>query len=187
VLLPLSVLVSWQRLSGPEALPASARELLRAVAPFEAVNAYGLFAQMTKERPEILVEGSQDGKEWRAYELRYKPDRLEEAPGLVGLHMPRVDWQLWFAALSSCRRSPWFLRFSQRLLEGRPEVLRLLGENPFPDGPPKYVRSTLFRYRFTTSEEKAASGAYWAREVLGPYCPALMLRDGELTAAGRGM
>ncbi len=157
------------------------------VAPFRTVNQYGLFAIMTKERPEILIQGSRDGVEWRTYEFRYKPGDPERAPGFVAPHQPRLDWQMWFAALSDYRGEVWLLRFCERLLQGSPPVLRLLRVNPFPDGPPRYVRAVLFRYHFTDSGTRRATGAWWRREELGLYAPVLALEDGGLTVAPAGL
>ena len=141
----------------------------RALAPLRSVNRYGLFAVMTTERPEIVVEGSRDGVEWRAYPFRWKPGDLRQRPPLVAPHMPRLDWQMWFAALSSPPR--WFASFLGRLLEGSPDVLALLGGNPFPGAPPRYVRALLYRYRMTDRRERRSTGNCWRRELVGVYFP----------------
>ena len=101
--------------------------------PFRIVNGYGLFRVMTKERPEIILEGSDDAIEWKAYEFKWKPGALDRMPGFVEPHQPRLDWQMWFAALSDVRQNPWFFALAFRLLENSPEVVHLLGKNPFPD------------------------------------------------------
>jgi len=146
------------------------------VEPFRIVSSYGLFAVMTTTRLEIIVEGSDDGVAWRAYEFRYKPGDLHRRPPFVAPHMPRLDWQMWFAALGSYRDNPWFLSFCERLLHGSPDVLRLLAANPFPDHPPRYVRGVVYEYAFTDAAAKRADGAWWRRELKGLYCPALTLR-----------
>ncbi len=151
----------------------------RAIAPLEIVNSYGLFAVMTTTRPEIVIEGSNDGNTWLAYEFRYKPGELGRRPAWVEPHQPRLDWQMWFAALGDYRSDPWIVRFLGRLLEGSPEVSRLLAGNPFPVAPPRYVRAMLYEYRFTTPEEKKATGDWWSRELKGVYVPAVGLRDAQ--------
>jgi lipase maturation factor 1 len=156
--------------------PASLLAPLRWVSPLRGVNGYGLFAVMTTTRDEIVVEGSRDGETWRPYEFRYKPGDLARRPSFVAPHQPRLDWQMWFAALGSCRSNPWFVAFLGRLLEGSPEVLDLLADNPFPDGPPRYVRSTLYDYRFTDLRTLRREGRWWQREELGPYCPTFTRR-----------
>jgi hypothetical protein len=143
--------------------------------PFRISNSYGVFAVMTAERPEIIIEGSNDGKDWQAYEFRFKPGDLKRRPEFVEPHQPRLDWQMWFAALSTWQRNRWFIYLCRRILEGSPEVLRLLKTNPFPGAPPKYLRATVYNYTFTTPEERKAHGAWWNRELRRPYCPAMSL------------
>jgi hypothetical protein len=151
--------------------PGPVRALQRALRPFESVNFYGLFAVMTVSRPEILIEGSRDGSLWLPYEFRWKPGDLTRRPGFVAPHQPRLDWQMWFAALETCDENPWLVRFLRRLKEGEPSVRSLLARDPFADGaPPAYLRTTLFDYAFTSFGERAASGAWWRRAPLGPYC-----------------
>jgi lipase maturation factor 1 len=141
--------------------------------PFVLVNSYGLFANMTTRRPEIIVEGSHDGLEWIAYEFRWKPGNLRTPPPQVAPHQPRLDWQMWFAALGHYRANPWFIAFLNRLLEGSPDVLRLLKTNPFADRPPRYVRALLYDYHFTDRQERSKTGHWWRRNYLGLYCPPL--------------
>jgi hypothetical protein len=149
--------------------------------PFRSVNSYGLFAVMTTERPEIIVEGSSDGVSWLPYEFRYKPGDLSRRPAFVAPHQPRLDWQMWFAALGSVEQNPWFLRFLQGLLRGEPDVKNLLETNPFPGEPPLAVRAVSYDYRFTTPELRAATGDWWRRENRREYCPAVRLNEeGEL-------
>jgi lipase maturation factor 1 len=126
---------------------------------------------MTTTRLEIEVEGSDDGTVWKAYEFRYKPDDVHRRPGFVEPHQPRLDWQMWFAALSPYDATPWFQGFELRLLEGSPDVLDLLSANPFPLHPPRYVRARLYDYRFTTAAERRSSGAWWVRRLVGDYGP----------------
>ena len=162
-----------ETLSPAATIPGEVVVLQNALAPLRIANAYGLFAVMTTRRTEIMVEGSDDLLTWRPYLFRYKPCEPERPPRFAPFHLPRLDWQMWFAAPGrDCRSQRWFLRFEERLLEGSPEVLALLRENPFPDKPPKYVRARLFLYEFT----RWGSGDWWRRTELGPYCPALSLR-----------
>ncbi len=130
------------------------------IEPLRSTNTYGLFAVMTTTRPEIQIEGSDDGSSWKPYRFRWKPGEPDRGPRFATPHLPRLDWQLWFAALAGdCRSQPWFLRFEQRLLEGSPEVLALLRENPFPASPPRYVRARLYDYTFTP----LGASDWWAR------------------------
>jgi predicted DCC family thiol-disulfide oxidoreductase YuxK len=160
------------------ALPFWSRSVVamyRWVSPLRSINSYGLFAVMTPDRPEIIVEGSNDGSEWKEYLFRYKPGPLNRRPPFVAPHQPRLDWQMWFAALSDVRENGWFVNFCARLLQGSPEVIALLEENPFPTGPPKFIRARLYDYQFTTREERRRTGNWWKRELKREYLPAISL------------
>ncbi len=136
-----------------------------------------LFAVMTTTRNEIIVEGSQDGVSWRAYPFRYKPGDPRAAPRFAPMHLPRLDWQMWFFSLAEdCESEPAYLAFASRLLEGSPAVLGLLARDPFEGHPPRYVRSRFVDYRFTTRAERAATGDYWVTEPIGDYCFVLARR-----------
>lgn len=147
--------------------------LVRALDPFRVVNGYGLFAVMTTSRPELRVEGSRDGKEWRPYRFRWKPDDPRRPPRWAMPHQPRLDWQLWFEALRGGRPSGWFTLFLEGLLEGRPAVLGLLAENPFPGEPPRQVRAELDDYRFTGRRTRRETGRWWTRRRIGTHHPAV--------------
>jgi hypothetical protein len=140
---------------------------------FRSVNHYGLFAVMTTVRPEIIVEGSSDGIEWKPYEFKYKPGDVSRRPRFCAPHQPRLDWQMWFAALGTCQGNPWLINFCVRLLQNEPAVTALLARNPFPDRPPRYIRAVVYEYRFTTLAERRATGQWWKREPKGLYCPML--------------
>jgi hypothetical protein len=165
-LLPLSALALASSYEGTARRPQFLAKVYEAVAPFRSINSYGLFRNMTTSRPEIVVEGSDDGKVWKAYEFRHKPGDLARQPRFVAPHQPRLDWQMWFAALGSRSERYWFAMFCLRLLEGSPPVLSLLAENPFPAAPPRQVRAMLYDYRFTTPAERRATGNWWKRESL---------------------
>ncbi len=145
------------------------------LAPFRSFNSYGLFAVMTTTRHEIEVEGSDDGVHWLAYEFKYKPGDVNRPPSLVAPFQPRLDWQMWFAALGTYQDNPWLVRFCERLLQGSPDVLALLAKNPFPQKPPRFVRASLYDYRFTNTAERHASGAWWKREFIGEYLPPISI------------
>jgi predicted DCC family thiol-disulfide oxidoreductase YuxK len=142
---------------------------------FRIVNGYGLFRVMTKDRCEIVLEGSADGLEWLPYEFKWKPGDVKRAPGWCAPHQPRLDWQMWFAALGSPRENPWFFWLIVRLLQGSQDVSRLLAHNPFPDKPPSYVRAMFYRYRFTTVSELRQTGRWWKRQELREYLPTVSL------------
>lgn len=161
-----------------------------ATAGFRTLNNYGLFADMTTIRPEVLVQGSRDGQDWETYDFRWKPDATTDRPKFVEPHMPRVDWQMWFQALrihrayeqtGRCGHSRWFLNFQRALLEGREPVLSLVADNPFGDSPPTYVRTVVYDYRFAGSE--AGESEWWQRSNRRRPCPVLTLRNGQLSRA----
>ena len=139
--------------------------------PFRIVNGYGLFRVMTKDRDEIVIEGSADGIDWLPYEFKWKPGDVMRAPGWCAPHQPRLDWQMWFAALGSYRENPWFGRLIVRLLQGSQDANRLFAKNPFPREPPRYIRAMFYGYRFTTLREHHETGAWWKREQLREYLP----------------
>ena len=155
---------------------APAEKVVHAVSPFEIVNTYGLFAVMTASRPEIVIEGSNDGLTWLAYEFKYKPGDLKRRPIWVQPHQPRLDWQMWFAALESYESDPWIIHFMGRLLEGSPDVLGLLKHNPFPEAPPRYARALAYEYGFTTAAERKGNGQWWQRKLKSIYVPVVSLR-----------
>jgi lipase maturation factor 1 len=156
--------------------PAWLDRSINVLAGFRSLNNYGLFAVMTPSRPEIVIEGSNDGRTWEAYEFKWKPGALDRRPGFVAPHQPRLDWQLWFAALAYPNRERWVLAFMQRLLEGAPAVLGLIERNPFPSHPPRYLRAVLYDYQFTTIAEHARDGNWWRRSVIDYYVPPINLR-----------
>jgi predicted DCC family thiol-disulfide oxidoreductase YuxK len=147
------------------------------LAPFRTVNNYGLFAVMTTDRREIIVEGSNDGVNWLPYEFKNKPGDVNRRPGFVAPFQPRLDWQMWFAALGNYRQNPWFIQFGQRLLQGSPDVLALLAKNPFSDHPPRYIRAEFYDYHFTNFAERRTTGAWWKRELIGEYLPPVSLNE----------
>jgi hypothetical protein len=144
-----------------------------------------LFAVMTITRPEIVIEGSTDGQVWREYVFRYKPGPLTRSAMWNIPHQPRLDWQMWFAALGDIRENPWIVGLMQRLLEGSPAVLALLEVNPFATAPPKYVRALLYAYRFSDPRKRAVTHEWWVRRVEGLYFPQVSLDEFE-RAATRG-
>jgi hypothetical protein len=175
VVLPLMQFIAM--FGGREAWPRPLGALYRWLAPFRSCNQYGLFAVMTTTRMEIVIEGSNDATNWLAYEFKYKPGDVQRRPGFVEPHQPRLDWQMWFAALGDYRQNPWLVNFCVRLLQGSPEVLALLERNPFANAPPRYVRARFYEYRFTDWATRRRTGAWWRRELKGEYLPALSLKQ----------
>jgi hypothetical protein len=154
-------------------LPAVMDKPVRWAVQWHLVNNYHVFPVVTTRRPELVVEGSRDGIFWKAYGFRFKAGDPARITSVIIPHQPRLDWQMWFAALAPphTRTAFWITDFRQRLLEGSPDVLALLSHNPFPDRPPEYIRVRIEDYRFTTPEEREASGNWWVIKPLGLYLP----------------
>lgn len=144
--------------------------------PYHIMNRYGIFAVMTTKRYEIIVEGSDDGVNWKEYLFYHKPSEISRRPRRISPYQPRLDWQAWFLPFTSYESEPWFQNFLVRLLQGSPEVLKLLRHNPFVDSPPKHIRAVAYDYEFTTFEEKKITGNWWRRKYVGMYSPTLSLK-----------
>jgi lipase maturation factor 1 len=148
-------------------------EPLTALEPFHIANSYGLFGRMTWARYELEFQGSLDGVTWTAYPFRYKPQALDEPPGIYAPYQPRFEWNLWFASLGGWRENPFVVRTEQQLLLNNADVARLFRSNPFRDAPPAHVRAVVWQYWFTDRATKNSTGAWWRREFRGLYAPAL--------------
>ncbi|MGH9406725.1 MAG: lipase maturation factor family protein [Terriglobia bacterium] len=167
-------------LIGGRKIPRAAMEVTgQWLEPFHIVSSYGLFAVMTTARIEIIIQGSNDGQHWLDYEFKYKPEDLWRRPRWVAPYQPRLDWQMWFAALMDFRDgqwNPWFENLLTRLLQGSPQVLGLLGKNPFPNAPPLYVRAVAYHYTFTDFAERRRTSDWWKRSDEVEYFPVASLR-----------
>jgi hypothetical protein len=148
---------------------------------YHLVNTYGAFGSVTRERYEVVIEGT-DADElseqtvWREYEFKAKPGDPRRRPPQVAPYHLRLDWLMWFAGISPSYAQDWFVPFLTRLLEGDPAVVRLLRRNPFPDAPPVRVRARYYRYRFTSRQKRRETGMWWMRELVGDYMPPVELR-----------
>lgn len=159
---------------GPAA-PGPVRVLAAALSPLRSFNSYGLFAIMTRSRDEIAVEVSADGRDWLEWPFPYKPGDARRAPPWAAPHMPRLDWQCWFAALGEPSDSPWFGNLLFRLLEGSPSVTRLMGPSPLAGGRPLYARAVRYGTAFASPEARAG-GVWWTRERKGLFFPVVSLK-----------
>jgi hypothetical protein len=158
------------------------RQLMNAsFEPLHLVNTYGAFGHITKQRYEIIIEGTDDAElgpatVWKEYGFKAKPGDPKRRPPQVAPYHLRLDWLMWFAAMSRADRHPWLIALMIRILENDHATLKLLRHNPFPDQPPTFLRARLYHYRFTTSEERAESGAWWVRTLTGDYLGPLSRR-----------
>ncbi|MCK0115420.1 lipase maturation factor family protein [Isoptericola sp. S6320L] len=134
--------------------------------PWRLVNAYGAFGSVTRRREEVVVEGTlaphPGPGDWQAYEFRGKPGDVRRRPPQVAPYHLRLDWLLWFVPLGS-GGTLWFERLLLRLLEADRATLRLLRHDPFGGERPRWVRARLYRYRFSTPEERRRTGDWWVR------------------------
>jgi len=149
--------------------PAWLRHLFALLSPYMISNHYGLFAVMTTDRFELEIEGSNDRKEWLSYEFRWKPGDPHQPPRQAAPHQPRVDWQMWFAALDPRTLEPWLVNMLLRLLQGSEPVLALFKKIPFTGAPPAYLRVTIYRYQFTKAAVLRAEGRWWERTLVGRF------------------
>jgi len=159
-------------------IPEVFRNAYELSSDFHLSSSYGLFRRMTTTRPEITIQGSDDGKTWLNYEFPYKAGNVTRAPPFVAPHQPRLDWQMWFAALSEFRYNPWFFSLCGKLLLGSKDVTYLLETNPFPEHPPKYIKTIIQDYLFTPTNytDKADKSnqsfnkaqAWYRKRNLGP-------------------
>jgi hypothetical protein len=152
------------------------------------VGTYGAFGSITKTRYEVIVEGTEDSvitptTKWREYEFKGKPGQLNYRPPQIAPYHLRLDWLMWFAAMSSYQDYPWFVNFVAKLLQNDQAVLSLLRTNPFPRKPPHYVRADLYEYHFTTPGERKQTGNWWKRTYSGPYFPAVSMDSPSFRAA----
>jgi hypothetical protein len=145
-------------------------KLLDYAEAYRVINKYHVFGTMKTERIEVQIEGSVDGLDWKPYHFKYRPDDPHQAPTWVIPFQPRLDWQMWFVPLSPVHL-PWFDDFLRRLLDNSASVTALLKTNPFPNAAPRYLRVQAYRYKFTTAEQRAATGDWWTIEPLGPFTP----------------
>jgi hypothetical protein len=155
----------------------------RSFDPLHLVNTYGAFGSVSRVRYEVVVEGTADDRpraesDWRAYEFKGKPGDPRRWPRQFAPYHLRLDWLMWFAALSPAYADPWFGRLVERLLENDRDTLKLLRRSPFPpDDPPRFVRARLFRYRYTTWRELRETGACWERTYVREYLPPTRLAE----------
>jgi hypothetical protein len=148
--------------------------------PFHLAGTYGAFGSVTRQRFEVVVEGAADAAlspatQWKEYEFRGKPNDVMRMPPQIAPYHLRLDWLMWFAAMSSYDQHPWFVNFMAKLLENDQPVLSLLKSNPFPDHAPKYVRAELYEYHFASPETHRRTGAWWVRTPAGSYFPTVSL------------
>lgn len=165
--------------------------------PFHLINTYGAFGSMSRQRFEVIVEGTLDSTvdqntEWKEYEFKAKPGSLKRMPPQVAPYHLRLDWLMWFLPFSVVVRENnlmvlgyerWFLTFAHKLLLADEQTLRLLRANPFKGAKPMFVRARYYLYKFATDQERKETGAWWSRELVGEYMPPVNLTTFERTSS----
>ena len=151
--------------------------------PLDLVNTYGAFGSVGEERLNVVFEGTTNDTTgnkatWKPYIYKYLPVLLNKRPPQVAPYQPHLDWQMWFAAMSTADQYPWTFNLTWKLLHNDPGAISLFDGNPFPGGPPRYVRATLYRYHF--AKPGSPQGLYWTREEIGEWIPAVSADDARL-------
>ncbi len=178
VTIALAILVAYLSVA-PVLNLVSGRQLMNySYDPLDLVNTYGAFGTVGRERGEIIFEGTNDAfitgeTKWKEYEFKAKPGDPNRRPPFIAPYQPRIDWQIWFAAMATPADYPWTFHFVWKLLHNDPGTLSLIANNPFPNAPPRYVRARLYRYQFAPIGERA----WWNREPIGEWLPALSVDD----------
>jgi hypothetical protein len=185
VLTGLGLLIFWLSVKPARNLISPGQRMNASFDPFHLVNTYGAFGSIGRQRDEVILEGTDDpvlteATVWREYAFKAKPGDVRRMPPIVSPYHLRLDWQIWFAAMSSYQYQPWLINLVAKLLAGDRDALGLMGPNPFPDRPPRYIRALRYRYSFTDRGDP--SGAWWRREPLGLYLPPLSLDNPSLKA-----
>ena len=180
VAIALSILVAYLSVAPVLNLVSNRQVMNSSFDPLDLVNTYGAFGSVGKERYEIIFEGTDDAlisgdTKWKEYEFTAKPGDPNRRPPFIAPYQPRIDWQIWFAAMASPADYPWTLHFVWKLLHNDRGTLSLLANDPFPTSPPRYIRARLYRYHFAP----IGNPAWWKRERIGEWLPALSTDDTE--------
>jgi hypothetical protein len=180
VAIALSILVAFLSIAPVLNLVSNRQVMNSSFDPLDLVNTYGAFGSVGNERYEIIFEGTDNAlitgdTEWKEYEFKAKPGDPNRRPPFIAPYQPRIDWQIWFAAMAPPAEYPWTLHFVWKLLHNDRGTLSLLANNPFPNSPPRYIRARLYRYHFAP----IGNPAWWKREPIGEWLPALSTADTE--------
>ena len=151
--------------------------------PFDLVNTYGAFGTVGQERFNVVFEGTLDEDtsekaNWKPYIYKGLPVELNKRPPQIAPYQLRLDWQMWFAAMSSPSEYTWTFNLQWKLLHNDPGAVSLFASNPFPNKPPRYIRAVLYRYAF--AKPGNPQGFWWTREKIGNWLPPLSADDPRL-------
>lgn len=182
IIITLTLLVAYMSIGPVKNMLSSHQRMNASFNPLHLVNTYGAFGSVSRKRYEIIIEGTTDENitdqtEWKAYEFKGKPGDPGETPPQIAPYHFRLDWQMWFAAMTSIQSNPWLIRLIRKLLENNQSILKLLKSEPFNQTAPNYIRASLFQYEYTTSDEQVKSDNFWKRTFVQNYLPPQSLND----------
>ena len=172
----LIIAVAWLSIPAIQNLLSQHQYMNTSFNRWDFVNTYGAFGSVGKERYELILEGTDEEiitqkTKWKEYEFKAKPGNPYRKLPIIAPYQPRIDWQIWFAAMERPEQNPWLIHLIWKLLDNDKDALSLLAYNPFPDAPPRYIRVEFYRYKFADSNDK--SGAIWNRAYIGQWLPPL--------------
>ncbi|XP_074960794.1 lipase maturation factor 1 isoform X1 [Phalacrocorax aristotelis] len=152
--------------------------------PLRIVNTYGAFGSITKERTEVVLQGTSSldpndpAAVWEEYDFKCKPGDLKRRPCFITPYHYRLDWLMWFAAFQTYEQNEWIIHLAGKLLAQEEATLSLMATNPFAGrAPPRWIRAEHFKYKFSRPGGKHASeGRWWIRKRIGPYFPPVNLQ-----------
>jgi len=179
----LLMVVLWLSIPVVENLTSHNQIMNASFNRLDFVNTYGVFGAIGRQRFELIIEGTNDETinsqtRWKEYEFKYKPGNIYRQLPVIAPYQPRIDWQIWFAAMESPNENPWLIHMVWKLLHNDKGTLSLLSNSPFPDNPPSYVRIQFYKYEFTNPQDN--SGAYWKRNLIGTWIPPVSKSTPEL-------
>jgi hypothetical protein len=174
VLTALTVVLLWLSVDPIQNMMSSGQVMNASFDQWHLMNTYGAFGTVGRVRNEIIIEGSNDGRDWKEYEFLAKPGDPKRRPPFIAPYQSRIDWQMWFAAMEDVRQNPWLIIFAYKLLQGDANAIGLIRSNPFPQKPPKYLRMELYEYHFTKDH---SNGLWWDRKLVGEYLQPVTLED----------
>ena len=177
------IIVAWLSIPVVQNLLSAHQAMNTSFNRLSLVNTYGAFGSVGKERYELIIEGTVENSltsdtKWKEYEFKAKPGNPNKTPPIIAPYQPRVDWQIWFAAMERPEQNPWLIHLIWKLLDNDKEALSLIANNPFPDKPPKFIRVEFYKYNFSPLGDK--SGAVWVRSRVGAWLPPLSRSNHEL-------
>ncbi|XP_019858081.1 PREDICTED: lipase maturation factor 1-like [Amphimedon queenslandica] len=195
VSISLGLLLAYLSIPVVQNLLSSRQQMNTSFEPLRIINTYGAFGSVTKERTEVIIEGTYDfnfgkngeGADWEEIEFNCKPGNVSRRPCIISPYHYRLDWLMWFAAFQSYQHNPWLLHFCAKLLAGDPSLNSLIAHNPFKEKPPNFVRALHYQYKYTKIGSKESKrGQWWKRKKKGVYLPIINIDSLKDIMSGQG-